>query len=282
MDGYVEANGLRVHYLDHGGSGPLMVLLPGLSANAHFFDAIAADGLSAAARVIALDLRGRGETERPTTGFGLEEHARDVLGVLDGLGLDRPVLGGHSYGAALTYYLAINHPDRFDRYVVFDPPLLVTEATLEAIKPSLSRLANPRPDLATYVEHVKAMPYFEGWEWDSRLEGFYRAEIRQRSDGSVVARPDPDDMLAVFESLVGVDWLARPEALRQPFLFLRARDGFGPPGSPPATTEQDLERARAAHRDLTVAEFDGNHITFMWEPVAASVAAAVASFVKRA
>ena len=81
-----RSNGIRLHYLDHGGDGPMLVLAPGLTANAHSFDGLVHAGLGSAARVLALDLRGRGESDQPPSGYAMEDHARDVLGFLDALG----------------------------------------------------------------------------------------------------------------------------------------------------------------------------------------------------
>ena len=64
-DRYVETNGIRLHVLDHAGRGPVVVLAPGLTANAHSFDGLMRAGLADAAHVIALDLRGRGESDQP-------------------------------------------------------------------------------------------------------------------------------------------------------------------------------------------------------------------------
>ncbi len=89
MDRYVGANGLRHHLLDHGGDGPTLLPLPGLSSNCHYFDAIVEDGLSPEVRVLALDLRGRGLTDRPASGFSLADHEADVIGVLDALDLGK-------------------------------------------------------------------------------------------------------------------------------------------------------------------------------------------------
>src|SRR6476620_6423253 len=56
-DGFVETNGIRMHYLDHGGEGPTLVLLPGLTANSHSFGGLVRAGLTDVAHVLALDMR---------------------------------------------------------------------------------------------------------------------------------------------------------------------------------------------------------------------------------
>ena len=80
----------------------------------------------------------------PPTGYAMEDHARDVIGLLDALDLDRVVMGGHSFGGLLTYWLAANHPERVERCVVLDAPAGVSPTIMEQIEPSL---AAPRPCL---------------------------------------------------------------------------------------------------------------------------------------
>ena len=109
MDRYVETNGIRLHYLEHAGDGPTLILAPGLSASAHFYGSLMGH-LTPRLRVLAFDLRGRGESDKPDSGYSMADHAADMLGAMDALDIERVVFGGHSYGGLLTFYLAANHP----------------------------------------------------------------------------------------------------------------------------------------------------------------------------
>ena len=60
MSFFVETNGIRLHYLDHPGDGPTLLLVPGLTANCHVFDGLVAAGLGQSLRVLVPDMRGRG------------------------------------------------------------------------------------------------------------------------------------------------------------------------------------------------------------------------------
>ena len=168
-DRYVETNGIRLHYLDPAGPGPVLVLAPGLTANAHSFGGLMRAGLGDVARVLALDMRGRGESDAPATGYAMEDHARDVLGLLDALELESVVMGGHSFGGLLTYWLAANHPERVDRCVVIDAPAAIDPAMVAQVQPSLDRLGRVYASWDEYVALVKSMPYFAegGWDEDS-------------------------------------------------------------------------------------------------------------------
>ncbi len=201
-DGFVETNGIRLHYLDHGGEGPVLVMLPGLTANAHSFDGLVHAGLTEVARVLALDMRGRGESDAPASGYTIEDHAGDVLGLLDALGLDRVVIVGHSFGGLLAYWLAANHPDRVDRCVAIDAPAELDPAMIEQIKPSLDRLERIYPSWDDYLALVQSMPYFAEGGWDDDVEQYFRADVRVRPDGTVQARCRPEHIEEVIRGRV--------------------------------------------------------------------------------
>jgi pimeloyl-ACP methyl ester carboxylesterase len=281
-DGMVEANGIRMHFLDHGGNGPVLVLAPGLTANAHSFDGLVHAGLKDAARVIALDLRGRGESDAPASGYTMEDHAADILGLLDALGLDRVVMGGHSFGGLLTYWIAANHPERVERCVVIDAPAELDPAMIDQIQPSLDRLARVYPSWGEYVSLVKAMPYFDEGGWDSDIESYFRADVRVRPDGTVQARCRPEHIQEVIQGEFDVDWPALAARVTQPTLLLRAPGSFGAPGSPPLLSREAADRTAAAMADCRVVDGVGNHLTFVFGPGAKVLTGAITEFLAEA
>jgi len=277
-DRFATTNGIRLHYLDHGGDGPVLVLAPGLTANAHSFDGVVRAGLGRAARVLALDLRGRGESDQPPSGYAMEDHAADVLGLLDALGLERVVMGGHSFGRLLTYWLAANHPERVERCVVIDAPAKADPAILEQIKPALDRLGHVYASWAEYLALVRAMPYFADGGWDDDVEGYFRADVRVGPDGSVQARSRPEHIREAVEGTLAVDWPALVARIDQPVLLLRAPESFGPPGSPPLLSRDDAERTVALLRDGRLVDGIGNHMTFVFGRGAEVLTGAIAEF----
>ena len=275
-DGFLEANGIRLHFIDHAGDGPALVLAPGLTANAHSFDGLMGAGLGNAARVIALDLRGRGESDAPSSGYSMEDHASDVLALLDALGLERVAMGGHSFGGLLTYWLAANHPERVERCVVIDAPAAFDPAIIEQVQPSLDRLGRVYPSWDEYVALVKSMPYFAEGGWDSDVERYFRADVRVQPDGSVQARCRPEHIEQVIQGELVVDWPAVVSRVAQPTVLLRAPGSFGPPGSPPLLSREDADRTAAAMADCRVVDGIGNHITFVFGPGARVLTDAIA------
>ena len=113
------------------GSGPNPVLcLHGITAQHRAFNALARD-LAPSRPLVGVDLRGRGDSARPESGYGLEAHARDVIRVLDHLGLRQAVIAGHSMGGFVALRVALSYPDRVRALVLLDGGWPRPEATRE-------------------------------------------------------------------------------------------------------------------------------------------------------
>jgi pimeloyl-ACP methyl ester carboxylesterase len=119
--GYVEANGLRLHYARTGGDKPPVVLAHGYADDGLCWTPVAAD-LAADYDVVMVDARGHGRSDGPEHGFGLTHLVGDLAGVIDGLGLERPAVLGHSLGAATALLLAGTYPEVPRAILLEDPP----------------------------------------------------------------------------------------------------------------------------------------------------------------
>ena len=161
---------------------------PDLTANARCFDGLIQAGLSPRFRVLALDLRGRGLSDKPATGYAMADHAADVIGLLDSLGINQTVMCGHSFGGMLTFYLAANYPERVAKLVALDASSgLINKNSRALIKPSLDRLGKTVPSWELYVKVMKSAPFFYEW-WDPTIESYFRADAEIREDGTVRPR----------------------------------------------------------------------------------------------
>ncbi len=116
---FVEANGVRLNYLDWGGTGPALVFLAGSGNTPHFFDSVA-KRLADRFRVLGLTRRAHGESEQPETGYDIPTLAKDVVGLLEALGIERASFAGHSYAGAELLELAIAYPERVEKLVFLD------------------------------------------------------------------------------------------------------------------------------------------------------------------
>lgn len=109
----------RVHYVTMGAGAPL-VLLHGWPQTCHAWHKVM-PALAQRFRVIAPDLRGLGDSSRPTDGFDKQSVARDVAQLLrEGLGLDSAFVVGHDWGGPVAFALAAYHPGLVQRLVMLD------------------------------------------------------------------------------------------------------------------------------------------------------------------
>lgn len=118
---FVEANHLRLHYLAYGQGRPL-IIVPGITSPAITWEFVAKP-LSSEFLVIVVDVRGRGLSETPRTGYTREEYAADLIELVTVLGLRQPSLVGHSMGGRIVAAAAARNRETFGRVVVVDPPL---------------------------------------------------------------------------------------------------------------------------------------------------------------
>ena len=105
----VRGDGITLQLAEWPGAGHTIIAIHGLSANSRWWDTVAS-GLAPQHRVLALDLRGRGHSDKPATGYTLAHHGRDILALLDDLALERVVLMGHSLGAFIAVAFAARYP----------------------------------------------------------------------------------------------------------------------------------------------------------------------------
>lgn len=275
----VYVNGIQLHYLDYEGENPPLILMHGLTANAHFMDGLAYAGLTRAVRLIAPDLRGRGLSAKPDAGYTMADHAADILGLVDTLGIERGFVGGHSFGGLVTYYLAAHHPDRVSKCVVLDAPGSVSPFLLDQIRPALERLRQVLPSWEAYLQMVKAMPYYTGW-WDEALENTYRADMFFNADGTVQSRMNPDHIQQAAQGVLDTDWPAVVAKISAPTLLLRATDSFGPPGFPALLSREDAELTLQRLAQGKLQDFPGNHITYLFGAHATAVVEAIVNFLQ--
>ncbi|MGW4801973.1 alpha/beta fold hydrolase, partial [Nonomuraea sp. NPDC004297] len=117
---WVRSGGLRLHVLDYGGDGVPVIVLPGITTPAIGMDFVARR-LTGPVRPIVLDVRGRGLSDDGPA--STQAYADDVEAVAAGLGLDRPVLLGHSMGARIAAVTAARGRLPVRGTLLVDPPM---------------------------------------------------------------------------------------------------------------------------------------------------------------
>ena len=201
-DCYVEANGLKFHYLDWGDpANPPLVLLHGVGQTCHTWDLFAA-AMSPHFHVMAFDQRGHGDTDwAADKDYSRRSMVKDVEGFTTALGLDRFFLTGMSMGGANSLSFTANNPDRVEALVVVDVGPRVENKGVQNIRnfmkdfrefDTLDEAAavihkfNPRRPLEiirkyTVVYNLKQLPSGKWtWKYDTYFsEGHSRIDVKQ-------------------------------------------------------------------------------------------------------
>ena len=116
---YTTVGDTRVRYHDSGGEGPPVVMIHGFASALDTWAAVM-PRLEKEHRVIALDLRGFGWTDRPDTDYSPQAQARLVFGLLDELGVDETAIVAHSWGSSVALQMALQQPGRIERLALYD------------------------------------------------------------------------------------------------------------------------------------------------------------------
>jgi pimeloyl-ACP methyl ester carboxylesterase len=130
MSGFCEANGIHIHYLRTGGSKPPLVLLHGLTGSGACWIPLAR-AFEDEYDVVMPDARGHGNSSTPRNGYRYEDHANDLVGLIQGLGLAAPVLLGHSMGGMTAAVAGSQIATAVRAVILADPTFLSPERQRE-------------------------------------------------------------------------------------------------------------------------------------------------------
>lgn len=203
--GFVTVNGVRLNYLDWGGSGPALILIHGLGDNPHLYDYFA-PGFTDRFRVIAYARRGEGDSEakEPYDGVTLAE---DLRGLMDALGINKAHLVGFSMGGNEITAMAGMHPERVDRIVYLDSAYdwadPVWAAALKGIPASFSPTDKDMASLDDFRKFTRTV-WFPSVSDPRVFEAFMRDYVVVKPlDGSVRLNESETTEQALLNSLPG-------------------------------------------------------------------------------
>ena len=244
-------------YYETAGSGPPLLFITGLGGLASFWRN-QIEAFSSRYTVIAFDHRGTGKSARTDAPYSIEQMAADTLALMDHLGVEQPIIVGHSTGGAIGLCIAANHAQRVQR--------LALSATWTHADPYFRRLFETRRQVLVHgdgplYQRLSALVLFPP-EWIAQNE----AALRERE---ALAPRDPLDiriLIRRIDALLqhdGRDWA---RAVRCPTLIVVARDD--------AVTPAYFSRALAAlipHATLNVLD-QGGHSAPVTQPQAYNAA----------
>lgn len=277
-DHFIIANKIRIHFIEYKTEENLtpLVMLHGLTANAHCFDALVYRGLATQFHLIMPDLRGRGHSDKPTFNYGMQHHAKDIIAMMDYMGFDKVSIAGHSFGGLLAVYLATHFPERVAQIVVLDAAAEMNPKVGQMLFPVLKRLDTIYPSFQAYLQYIKASPSI-GF-WDEIMETYYRADVKTLPDGRVRTYASLANMIKVSIGVSNQNWRKLFSEVTQPLLLLNGTDIYN--NNEALLPEQKaIETMNLLQQGLYI-KITGNHQTMLYGKGAVEIVNAINGFIK--
>jgi lipase len=249
--GRVPGDGVELAFGYWPGRGNPIVALHGLTASYLNFLGIA-ERLAGRRAVFALDLRGRGDSDKPEGPYGMAQHGRDVASAMRAMGLGPSIIAGHSMGAYVATALAEQDPELVAGLVLIDggyAPAITGGPTLQQgldalLALRITQLRQTYPSREAYREFWRGQPHFPKEDWGPWVEAFLDYEVGgeppnlqpKAAEGAVRA-----DLVEGFQREAIVE---RLRAIQVPVLMIRSDNGFAP-GMPPLFPEAMMAEFRS-------------------------------------
>lgn len=249
--GRVRGDGVELAFGFWPGRGEPVVALHGLTASYLNFIGVA-ERLAGRRPLFAVDLRGRGDSDKPNGPYGMGQHARDVAAAMRAMGLRPSVIVGHSMGAFVATALAAQEPQLVAGLILIDggyvPAITGGPSPQQGLDALLSlrimQLRQTYPSREAYREFWRSQPHFPPEDWGPWMEAFLDYEVggeppqlRPKASEEAVRA----DLAEGFQHDAITAWL---QAIRVPVLMLRAESGFAP-GHPPLFPDSMVDQMRA-------------------------------------
>jgi pimeloyl-ACP methyl ester carboxylesterase len=255
---------ITLHYRDSQDAGlPPILLLHSLSDNTYAFDAIIAAGLTDSFRVIAPDMRGRGASSRPITGYTLDDHCADIICLLDKLGLEKVNIAGHSFGALLALYFAAHYPERVLGLTMLDAAAELHPLTALFLLVAGDRLGKWYWSEESYISKIRAAPYMT--MWDEHMHKTFMADTTELADGSLMVKTEKRHIVQCSAGIAGIpakEWRHYASEFKGPALLLSASAPF-------MNCQHILPLQKAIETVVLLSKgthgvVEGNHITMLF------------------
>lgn len=183
-----SADGLELHLLRWSTEGVPMLLIHGFGNDAHIWDDFAPT-VTSAYQVLALDLRGHGDSDWSEEGaYDYENHMADLDAVVAALGIERMVVVGHSLGGRVSMMYAGAHPERFAGLVIVDSAPELDARGTTRIRMEVQE--HKDPSFANVAEYEAMLAHNYPAATPTAIKRMAKSGLRQREDGRFILKQD--------------------------------------------------------------------------------------------
>ena len=236
-EGFVESDKVKLHYLDWGGEGQVLILISGLGDTPFLFQMLAEE-LSPGFRVIAYSRRNHGKSESKEEKYDNEALVSDLKLLIDSLKIDKANLLGWSLGGNEITEFASLYPDRVGKLIYFEAGYDLSDGGFAKLLANMPKPFLPDSSVMKSLDNYREW-YHHFWfgdvKWNNSLEANLLASVQVNSDGSVKTIPNDD----VFKSILkeAMNYRRSYERVQAPSLVIYTKPFFHPFDNKPATVE---------------------------------------------
>lgn len=241
--GFVNANGIKLHYLDWGGEGETLLFLAGMGCSIHIFDKFA-PRFTDKFHVLAVDRRGHGDSDYPETGYDADTLTEDLRQFLDALKIDKVILAGHSLAYIELSRFSVLYPERVLKIIFLDAAYDNSSPEYKAMmgKNPLPKIIPAWPEdnfdtVEDYIATVKRLYPSLAVIWGEIMEEQTKHTLKTTAEGKVMDKMSEAEFKAINDTIKSYE----PEyaKIRAPILsFFAHQDGSAFLSSKYMTEEQ--------------------------------------------
>jgi lipase len=237
--GRVSGDGIELAFGYWPGRGAPVVALHGLTASHVNFIGIA-ECLAGRKPLFALDLRGRGDSDKPEGPYGMAQHGRDVAAAIRSMGLGPSLVVGHSMGAFVAAALVEQDPQLVSALILIDggyvPAISGAQDSQRGLDATLAmritQLRQSYPSREAYKKFWRTQPHFPNEDWGPWIEAFLDYEVGGEPPELRPKASEAGVHADLMEGFQREQIVARLQSIRVPTWLVRAPMGFVPDQPP--------------------------------------------------
>ena len=254
-------NSMAISYLQWSDRGMPLLLLHGMADHALVWSSLG-DYLRSNYQVIAPDLRGHGESGKPTTGYHFQDYISDLRALINHLGWTQAHILGHSWSAKIAAIWATQQPEVFKSLILVDPFFIdkmpswirITFPILYQVLPFL-KITRSFDSYQSIEAIARQLKQYKGWS--NLQQEVFKNAIEQKADGSWSGKFTLSARGEIFEDVMGFAGLTK--TLDIPSLLILPQQGLN-------RTAWQIQSYKKYLTSLEIKKIPGNHWAFLGEP----------------
>lgn len=254
-------NSMAISYLQWSDRGRPLLLLHGMADHALVWSSLG-DYLSSNYQVIAPDLRGHGESDKPATGYHFQDYIGDLRALINHLGWRQAHILGHSWSAKIAAIWATQQPEVFKSLILVDPFFIdkmpswmrITFPILYQVLPFL-KITRSFDSYQSIEAIASQLKQYKGWS--NLQQEVFKNAIEQKADGSWSSKFTLSARGEIFEDVMGFAGLTK--TLDIPSLLILPQQGLN-------RTAWQIQSYKKYLTSLEIKKIPGNHWAFLGEP----------------